>query len=98
MIIKFFDAHEAEKFGISLADFFSERIKLDSSSKKAKTTSQKVEIIKKMLVQVHAFKIKHHPNFYKKAKFANAFKWHLIDKGYDQAFVNELTKDILNSL
>jgi hypothetical protein len=98
MMIGWFDAKEAQKFGIELATFFTERIPPEATRRKEKTPAKKQEVVSKMFQQLERFKLQHKLNVYKKAKFGNAFQWALKDAGYDQAFINALTKELLLKL
>ena len=89
------DARDAQKFGISLAEFFMERIPLEMPNKKIKSLAKKQEVLDTMFSQIQQFKMKHKLNLYKKAKLGNAFKWKLLDADYDPALVDELTKVLL---
>jgi hypothetical protein len=91
-MIIWFDAREAQKFGTSLAEFFIQRIPLEKPNKKIKSLAKKQEVLDKMFLQIHDFKMKHKLNIYKKAKLGNAFKWKLLDADYDPELVDELTK------
>lgn len=91
-MFNWFDARDAEEFGISLADFFMKRIPLEAPNKKNKTMEKKQEVINTMFSQIQLFKKKHQLNIYKKAKLGNAFKWKLLEANYDPALVDELTK------
>ncbi len=93
-MISWLDARDAQQFGITLADFFMERIPLENP-RKNKSMAKKQEVLDKMFSQVQQFKMKHKLNIYKKAKLGNAFKWRLLDASYDPAFVDELTKLLL---
>lgn len=91
-MFSWFDAHDAQQFGIALACFFMERIPLETPNKKSKSIAKKQEVLDKMFLQIHFFKMKHKLNVYKKAKLGNAFKWQLLDANYDPELVAELTK------
>jgi len=91
-MISWLDARDAQKFGITLAEFFMERIPLEASNKKSKSMEKKQEVLNTMFSQIPPFKMKHKLNIYKKAKLGNAFKWKLLDADYDPALVDELTK------
>ena len=88
MLFDWFDAREATRFGDSLADFVAERIP-SKSPKKAP------EALAKLFAQIERFKQSNKLNMYKKAKLANAFKWKLIDCGYTDEFIEEMTKEVL---
>ena len=92
------DTREAQAFGSQLATFFIEHVPLSDSKGKAQTFSKKKEVLKKLFFKIDQFKAKNKLNFYKKAKFGNAFQWTLKDAGYDSEFVDELTKEILVKL
>lgn len=89
------DARDAQKLGISLAEFFVARIPLETPNKKSKSTEKKQEVLNTMFSQIQQFKMKHKLNIYKKAKLGNAFKWKLLEAGYDPALVDELTKVLM---
>ena len=91
-MIDWFDARDAQEFGITLAEFFMERVPLEQPHKKIKSLAKKQEVLDKMFLQIPAFKMKHQLNIYKKAKLGNAFKWKLLDADYDPELVDELTK------
>lgn len=88
MVFDWFDARAASEFGGSLADFVAERIP-NQSPKKAP------EALVKLFAQIERFKQANKLNMYKKAKLGNAFKWKLIDRGYADEFVEEMTKEVL---
>jgi len=94
-MISWLDARDAQKFGISLAEFFIERVPLEAPNKKNKSMEKKQEVLNTMFSQIPPFKMKHKLNIYKKAKLGNAFKWRLLDANYDPALVDELTKVLL---
>lgn len=95
MMIDWFNAKEAQKFGIELAAFFTERIPPEISHRKEKTSAKKKEVLSKMFQRIERFKLQYKLNVYKKAKFGNSFQWALKDAGYDQEFINALTKELL---
>ena len=92
MILGWFDATEAQRFGSSLATFFIERL-----PPVEKTSSKKFEIkakdaLEKMARQIADFRNTHRLNLYKKAKLGNAFKWTLRDAGFDADYSDKLTE------
>ncbi|MDD5328825.1 MAG: hypothetical protein PHX38_02395 [Sulfuricella sp.] len=96
MILNWFDATEAKKFGSSLARFYMERMPPDSDEKKTRTKGP--EVIGKLLQQAVRFRAEHKLNIYKKAQVGNVFKWTLKDAGYDPVFVDQLTKELMLKL
>jgi len=98
MMFKWLDATEARKFGISMAEFFAQRIQPESIPANEKKPLKKVaHVISKLHEQSILFRTNHKPNFYQKAKLWNAFQWKLFDLGYDKKIVEELTKDLLRN-
>ena len=91
-MISWLDARDAEKFGITLAEFFMERTPLEKPNNKIKSLAKQQQVLDTMYSQIKPFKMKHKLNIYKKAKLGNAFKWRLLDSGYDPALADELTK------
>jgi hypothetical protein len=99
MLFSWFDAREANQFGLSMADFFAKRIPPEDIPATEKKPLRKAgEVISKLHVQLQQFRSSHKLNTYKKAKLANAFQWRLFDLGYDRRIVEELTKELLRSL
>lgn len=99
MLFAWFDAREANEFGLSLAEFFAQRIPPESIPSTEKKPLRKAgEVISKLHAQVQQFRASHKLNMYKKAKLANAFQWKLFDLGYDKLIVQELTKELLRYL
>jgi hypothetical protein len=96
MALDWFNASEAKKFGKELAQFFIEKIPRESSGKKEKSLAKKKEVLDKMFARIEQFKQQHKLNIYKKAQLGNAFRWELSDAGYDDEFVDDLTKMLMN--
>lgn len=88
MVFDWFDGRAAVECGESLAAFVVERIP-------SKNPKKAPESMAKLFAQVERFKLSHKLNMYKKAKLGNAFKWKLIDYGYTDEFVDEMTKEVL---
>jgi hypothetical protein len=95
MVLSWFDAKEAKRFGTELAHFFMERLPLETGDKKSKSMTRKQEVLDKMFQQAGRFKLEHKLNIYRKAQLGNVFKWELKDAGYDPEFVDELTKALM---
>lgn len=92
MILSWFDAAEAKKFGESLARFFTERMSpvVQAGDKKFAVKTDKV--LNQMAGQIARFKQAHKLNTYKKAQLGNAFKWVLKDAGVTPEYTDELTR------
>lgn len=93
-MFSWFDASEAQKFGIDLAEFFMERIPPEPTTRKEKSLGKKKEILEKIFMKLKMYTTKNKLNFYQKAKLFNAFKWKLLDAKYDPIFVDDLTKTL----
>lgn len=94
-MFSWFDARDAQQLGVSLAEFFMERIPLEAPNKKSPSLKIKQEVLNTMFSQIQQFKMKHKLNIYKKAKLGTALKWKLLDANYDPTLVDELTKVLL---
>lgn len=93
-MIRWLDASEHQQFAGALAAFVIEKVPLDPGAKRPRKASPH-EVIRKMVQRIADFHAKHPSNFYKKAKFANAFRWKLVEAGYDAGFADELTRELL---
>ncbi len=99
MLFKWFDAQKATQFGLSMADFFAERIPPESiPASEKKPLMKAAAVISKVHAQAQRFRTENQLNIYKKAKLANAFQWKLFDLGYDKRIAEELTKELLRYL
>jgi tetratricopeptide (TPR) repeat protein len=86
MAFNWLNATEVAKIGIELADEFA-------SGRTAKPATHDVlrEIIQRVDVEVRPLSL----NFYKKAKFANSFKWRLLEHGVEKALADEATQELV---
>ena len=94
-MFSWFDAQGAQEFGVTLANFFIERVPVAEQGKKDQATQKKQETLQKMIQQIGIYKTNNKINLFKKAKLANAFKWKLLDANYPAELVDELTKVVL---
>jgi tetratricopeptide (TPR) repeat protein len=92
MVLKWFRAREAALVGAALADEFAPRTTPGTvrSNKTAIAEQAKAlhELLRRADREVRALRL----NFYKKAKFANAFKWRLTENGVDREMADEVTE------
>lgn len=91
MIFRWFDAKAAKDFGKSLADFYAQRLPLNTTATPKQFASKSAEVLNKMESQVLQFRQQNKLNVYKTAQIGNAFKWALKDAGYDDAYIDRLT-------
>lgn len=94
MILNWFDAKEAKEFGISLAEFYMSKITPDEAASKKEFNKRK-ETLNKLFEKMAAFAKENKLNVYKKAQLGNAFKWTLKEAGYEQIFIDHLTKELM---
>jgi hypothetical protein len=92
------DAKEAEKFGKVLAQQIIERMPLLKDKPTSKAFAKQQLLIDKLYLQLYQFKSSHPLNIYKKAKLGSAFKYELINAGYDTEFINTLTSGLMQKL
>jgi hypothetical protein len=98
MILSWFDAREANEFGASLADMLIQRTPADGSVGKRMVTKKHEAMLHQLEQHVSRFRRDHKLNMYKKAQLGNKFKWTLKDKGYDAAYVDQLTNWLMFQL
>jgi hypothetical protein len=92
-----FNAKEANAFGEELAAFLAERLPLDERDAR-RAPHKKREVLAKLMAHAQRFAQVHPLNVYRKARLGSAFKWKLIDLGYEKDFVEEVTKEVLLKL
>ncbi len=98
MILSWFDAREANAFGASLATLLIERTPAGGAVGKHLLTKKHEAMLHQLEQQVSRFRRDHKLNTYKKAQLGNKFKWTLKDKGYDAAYVDQVTNWLMVQL
>ena len=108
MLKNWFDASDAQEFGIKLAEMFSanypiiDKKREDASGNRAglraKVLGKQEKVLGTLTLNVRQYGQTNSLNFYKKAKLGNAFKWALLEKDYDAEFVDQLTKEVILAL
>lgn len=98
MLKKWFDASEVQEFGKNLAETFSAKYPIIDKKKEKASVEKRAKVLGKLTLDVKQFGQTHSLNVYKKAKLGNAFKWVLLEKGYDAKFVDDLTKEVILAL
>ena len=93
MVFKYFNASEAAEIGVSLADQFASGVNSVGSEKKSQKAREPgiKEILARADRDVRPLQL----NFYKKAKFANSFKWRLLEKGVAPSLADEATQSLI---
>jgi tetratricopeptide (TPR) repeat protein len=82
MILAWFNGREAAEIGTALADDFAERVNSSGSTE---------QLLRRADSEVRPLQL----NFFKKAKFANSFKWRLIEKGVARKTADDLTQSLV---
>jgi tetratricopeptide (TPR) repeat protein len=85
MTLEWFNAEEAAKIGVALADQFTSQ----QTAKERDNVLQ--EILRRADLEVRGLRL----NIYKKAKFANSFKWKLLENGVEKALADEITQTLV---
>jgi tetratricopeptide (TPR) repeat protein len=85
MTLEWFDAKEAATIGVALADQFTPQ----------QTAGERDNVLQQILqradLEVRGLRL----NVYKKAKFANSFKWRLLENGVEKAQADEITQTLV---
>jgi lipoprotein NlpI len=93
-----FDATDAEAFGLKLAKYYMDRIPAAAVIEGKRSLGKHDQVVAGMFQLRDHFKATHKLNIYKKAKMANTFKWALRENGYPDALSNKLTLDVVMRL
>jgi tetratricopeptide (TPR) repeat protein len=96
MILEWFDAREATKIGIELADQFAPQqvtpVANNGGLSAPRNQGDELQaILQRADREIRGLRL----NFYKKAKFANSFKWRLLENGIDQTLADEVTQRLV---
>jgi tetratricopeptide (TPR) repeat protein len=98
MIFQWFNANEAEKIACELADQFAPQAALVAGSTSDASTSDNGSdnaALRDLMRRVEKDGRLCGLNFYKKARFANSFKWRLLEKGIEPATANHVTTSLV---
>ena len=98
MLLGWFNAKEAHRFGGDLARFFIERMPLTHEKTDKKFAAKAQKLLTKIDIDVQRFKASHPLNIYTRARLGQQFKWTLKDSGYDPTYVDELTAWLVKRL
>ncbi len=97
-MFSWFDARDAEEFGRSLAEFLIRQVPADPAKIDKKKAAKLAGVADELYRRIEQFKSAHKLNIYKKAKLGAAFKDRLIEAGHKTAFVEQMTKGVLQKL
>lgn len=92
MLLEWFNAREAANAGVALADSLTPSAPPRSAKAARKEEAGALrELLERADRQVRTLRL----NFYKKAKFANSFKWRLIENGVEPKVADEVTQALI---
>jgi tetratricopeptide (TPR) repeat protein len=95
MMLDWFNAREAAEVGTALADQFAPQSTPAASRGNKAAQGQSSDALQELLRRADSDVRKLRLNFYKKAKFANSFKWRLIENGVKPEAANEVTQCLI---
>jgi tetratricopeptide (TPR) repeat protein len=95
MMLDWFNAREAAEVGTALADQFAPQTTPAASRSNEAVQGQSSDALQELLRRADSDVRKLRLNFYKKAKFANSFKWRLIENGVQPEAANEVTQCLI---
>ncbi len=90
MVLDWFNTREAAEIGTALADRFAPQ-SASATSRNNGAADALQDLLLRADTEVRGLRL----NFYKKAKFANSFKWRLIEKGVKPGIANEVTQSLI---
>ena len=97
MTLKWFNAREAADLGVALADQFAAAAATQPAPERSLEGKRKVQV--SALDQLHERADREvRPlqfNFYQKARFANSFKWKLIENGIESGAADDVTQSLI---
>jgi Flp pilus assembly protein TadD len=96
MMLKWFNSREAAELGVALADQFAAAAALPapvrgSEGKRKEHATALEQLHERADREVRPLEL----NFYQKARFANAFKWKLIEYGVESGAADDVTQSLL---
>src|SRR5579862_8708648 len=90
-MIDWFNAREAAQIGASLADEFARPAARSNKAVQEGNPNALEALLRRADREVRSLRL----NFYKKAKFANSFKWRLIENGVARQTADEITQSLV---
>ena len=95
MIFDWFNAREAEKIASDLADQFAPKAPAAAGAASHAPNANHDAALQDLLRRVDTDRRLVNLNFYKKAKFANSFKWRLLENGVEPRTADRVTHSVL---
>ena len=93
MILAWFNGREAAEIGAALADEFAPQTEsaVTRGSPQSSASGSMEQLLRRADSEVRPLQL----NFYKKAKFANSFKWRLIENGVARDTADQVTQSLI---
>jgi tetratricopeptide (TPR) repeat protein len=92
MILAWLDGREAAEIGVALADEFAPRsTSVVQGSASSSPSGSMEQLLRRADRDLRPLQL----NFYKKAKFANSFKWRLIENGVAREIADNVTQSLV---
>ena len=93
MILAWLNGREAAEIGTALADNFAPRAEsaVTRGSPQTSAPDSMAQLLRRADSEVRPLQL----NFYQKAKFANSFKWRLIENGLAREVANDVTHSLV---
>ncbi|HEV7613169.1 MAG TPA: sulfotransferase [Steroidobacteraceae bacterium] len=92
MLLEWFNAHDAANAGVALADSLAPTVAPRSAGGTPKKEAGALQaLLQRADREIRTLRL----NFYKKARFANSFKWRLIENGVEPSLANEVTQSLI---
>jgi len=93
MIITWLNAREAAEIGVALADEFAAQANsaVSRGSPQSNGAGSMEQLLRRADSEVRPLQL----SFYKKAKFANSFKWRLIENGVAREIADDVTQSLV---
>ncbi len=99
MLLEWFNAREVTEAATVLADQFAQQTVSASATRGKKAAQREQGKVLQELLRRTARKIRPlRLNLYKKAKFANTFKWRLLESGVQEEIADETTRTLVLNL
>src|SRR5258707_423947 len=93
MILAWFNGREAAVIGAALADESAPRP--EAAGTRGSSPRDTSDLMEQLLRRVDSEVRPLHLNFYKRAKFANSFKWRLIENGIARETADNVTQSLV---
>jgi hypothetical protein len=95
-LFAWFNTTEVDEFARALAIDLTGRLPPTGSEGYKKITPERIRNTREALfARAVAFARTHNVHWYRKAHLGNVFKWELLNAGYEKAFADALTYDLM---